>query len=108
MAFPGPYATVYYNDAGEPLGWDNNYYDEPEYQDDDSYMGNYPEEDIWYDSVEECKESGHHMDSARGRDVTYYPGGILDKWIRWQCDFCDGVRDTLYSEEFHILATIDY
>ncbi len=26
--FPGPNATVYYNEAGEPLGWDNNYYDD--------------------------------------------------------------------------------
>ena len=27
--FPGPNASVYYNEAGEPMGWDNNYYDEP-------------------------------------------------------------------------------
>jgi len=27
--FPGPNAQVYYNDAGEPLGWD--YPSEPEY-----------------------------------------------------------------------------
>lgn len=32
--FPGSHATVYYNEAGEPLGWDNEYYfDEPEYHD---------------------------------------------------------------------------
>jgi hypothetical protein len=29
MAFPGPHAEVFYNEAGEPLGWDNHYYDEP-------------------------------------------------------------------------------
>jgi len=22
MAFPGPYARIYYNEAGEPEGWD--------------------------------------------------------------------------------------
>lgn len=27
--FPGPYAEVVYNEAGEPLGWENHYYDEP-------------------------------------------------------------------------------
>ena len=27
--FPGPNAQVYYNEAGEPLGWDYPSYDEP-------------------------------------------------------------------------------
>ena len=27
--FPGPHAQIYYNEAGEVLGWDNTYYDEP-------------------------------------------------------------------------------
>ena len=29
--FPGPYAEIIRNEAGEPLGWDNHYYDEPDY-----------------------------------------------------------------------------
>ncbi len=29
MTFPGAYAQVYYNEAGEPLGWDYPNYDEP-------------------------------------------------------------------------------
>ena len=29
--FPGPYATVIRNDAGEPIGWDDHYHDEPDY-----------------------------------------------------------------------------
>lgn len=31
--FPGPNANVYYNEAGEPLGWDYPSDDEPEYCD---------------------------------------------------------------------------
>lgn len=29
MAFPGPYAEIFTNEAGEVIGWDNHYYDEP-------------------------------------------------------------------------------
>ena len=29
MAFPGPYSSPITNEAGELLGWDNHYYDEP-------------------------------------------------------------------------------
>ena len=39
MAFPGPHAEVFYNEAGEPIGWDNHYYDEP------------PERDPWEESA---------------------------------------------------------
>jgi hypothetical protein len=28
--FPGPHAQVYYNEAGEPIGWDNPSDDQPE------------------------------------------------------------------------------
>lgn len=28
--FPGAGASVYYNEAGEPLGWDSGYADEPD------------------------------------------------------------------------------
>lgn len=30
MAFPGPHDTVYYNEAGEPIGWSNETLYEPE------------------------------------------------------------------------------
>jgi len=29
--FPGPHAEIFTNEAGEVLGWDNHYYDEPDY-----------------------------------------------------------------------------
>lgn len=45
--FPGPGAHVYYNDAGEPLGWDYPSYDPPE----QSEPGDYG-----YDDREECGE----------------------------------------------------
>lgn len=35
MTFPGPYARIYRNEAGEVLGWDNEYPEEPEYDDRD-------------------------------------------------------------------------
>jgi hypothetical protein len=31
MAFPGPYATVYHNEAGEPIGWSDESSYEPEF-----------------------------------------------------------------------------
>lgn len=33
--FPGPNATVYYNEAGEPLGWSDETYFEPELPEDE-------------------------------------------------------------------------
>lgn len=33
MAFPGPYAEIIRNEEGEVLGWDNHYYDEPDFCD---------------------------------------------------------------------------
>lgn len=39
MAFPGPNATVYYNDAGEPLGWSDESSYEPDPYDDDTAYG---------------------------------------------------------------------
>ena len=48
--FPGPNAQVYYNEAGEPLGWDNVYFDEP--QDLDEYYERL-EEERWCDEEEE-------------------------------------------------------
>ena len=43
--FPGPYAEIIRNEAGEPLGWDNHYYDEPPDSDPDEYFGEDDEED---------------------------------------------------------------
>lgn len=37
--FPGPGAQVYYNDAGEPLGWD--YPSDEPYEPDDQFFDNY-------------------------------------------------------------------
>jgi len=37
MTFPGAHSTVYYNEAGEPLGWDDESYFEPPYEPDDNW-----------------------------------------------------------------------
>lgn len=43
--FPGAHATVYRNEAGEPLGWDNGGYDEPPYDSDDYLSDDYGDEE---------------------------------------------------------------
>ncbi len=43
--FPGPHAQIYYNDAGEPLGWDYPNYDEPPDVDDYDRWADEPEEE---------------------------------------------------------------
>lgn len=52
-AFPSAGSTVYYNEDGEVLGWDNDSYYEPEYDPDfgDSYEG----------EVEWCRRCGEDM-----------------------------------------------
>lgn len=46
MAFPGPYATIIYNEDGEPMGWDNNYPSEPDYYaEEEDYNRGWDEED---------------------------------------------------------------
>jgi hypothetical protein len=46
MTYPGPNAHVYYNEAGEPLGWDYpSEYDPNDYYDDDPYTPDYEGED---------------------------------------------------------------
>ena len=49
--FPGPGAQVYYNEAGEPIGWDYPSYDE-------SGMDPYEEEEYWRRREPKCEECG--------------------------------------------------
>lgn len=58
--FPGAGAQVYYNEAGEPLGWDypdyDPQYDDPEY---DAYYEDEMSEEEWEEReaiAEEAKE----------------------------------------------------
>jgi hypothetical protein len=59
--FPGPGAQVYYNDAGEPLGWDYPS-DEPDYDPDD-----------WRPSAQEMQNEDDYErgydDGMNGEDV---------------------------------------
>ena len=57
--FPGPNATVYYNEAGEPLGWDDNYYDDaPDEPDWDRITD---DEQAW----EAGYEDGYHVQDSQ-------------------------------------------
>lgn len=45
--FPGAGARVFYNDAGEPLGWDYPSYDEPEWDDRADTAADYAAEEAY-------------------------------------------------------------
>lgn len=77
MTFPAASSTIYYNEDGEVLGWDQPLYDEPDY-DPWSYADDYDEPDVWGDE-ESCKEQGYHGESGNG-----VPG---DDTV-WQCTAC--------------------
>ena len=49
--FPGPHAQIYYNEAGEVLGWDNTYYDEPPEPEE---FDNWEEEEDLDEEDEDC------------------------------------------------------
>ena len=68
--FPGPNATVYYNEAGEPTGWDNNYYDDaPEEPDwdriaDDEQAWDHGYEDGLHGEPSQVSKAMDHADRA--------------------------------------------
>ena len=75
--FPGVNASVYYNEAGEVLGWDDNYYDDP------------PDEPDWDEitdgeqAYEAGYEDGYHGEpcqvvAAHGPEDRHYLGGYDD------------------------------
>ncbi len=78
--FPTANSTVYYNEDGEVLGWDNHYWDEPPYED---YCDQRDEggEAPWHDSTEECVEAGDHAQDGSGTDEENV----------YTCDYCDGL-----------------
>jgi hypothetical protein len=55
--FPGAHSRIYRNEVGEVLGWDNDWYDEPDYCSDCGIMhlGDCPQ-DIWDDELDEDME----------------------------------------------------
>jgi hypothetical protein len=62
--FPGSGATVYYNEDGEPLGWDYAAHDEPDYD---------PYDDVYYvdeDDEEPDAEEDEEDDEERESDGT--------------------------------------
>lgn len=81
MTFPTANSSVYYNEDGEVLGWDEPMTFEPDYDPylyDDRYDDEEP--DVWGDE-EACKREGYHGESGNsveGRDDV------------WQCAACGG------------------
>lgn len=66
MTFPGAGAHVYYNEAGEPLGWDYPDYDEPPYDTDGGHgQGDEYREYLWEDAEDQIfDETGATDDQA--------------------------------------------
>lgn len=78
--FPGPNATVYYNEAGEPLGWSDESYYEP---DPDEFEEQYARRDAQH---EEEYELGY--ESAQNDEE------LDDKASKWfKIGFNDGLSD---------------
>lgn len=80
--FPGPNATVYYNEAGEPLGWDNNYYDDEPHEPDWDRIAD--DEQAWEAGWEDGMHGGlTQVDTPRdSQDRAYLAGyeqGLEDR-----------------------------
>lgn len=62
--FPGAGAVVYYNEAGEPLGWDYPSYDEPDYDPyDDVFVNGDEDEEDEGDEPIDLVDSGQYEES---------------------------------------------
>lgn len=66
MAFPGYGAQVYYNEAGEPLGWDYPSYGEPPEYDPDQ-----DREDTWLEDLYEEALDWADAESNYGPDEEF-------------------------------------
>lgn len=86
MAFPGPYAQVYYNEAGEPLGWDNNYPSEPEYDDAGDYERKYGHLDaLWEEAYEFAQTRDDDPDAFAEFRMQQPRGTTMEQaWEKWE------------------------
>ena len=113
--FPGPHAHVYYNEAGEPLGWDNEYsFEPPEPSEEDERRWDAEAafmEELW----EEAKE---YQEEATGEDTdefaewrssrtnkAQWETSVEEAWFnflaykeRQDCPFCGGVGYTMVGD----------
>jgi hypothetical protein len=82
MAFPGPFATVYRNEAGEPIGWsdERSYGPEPSdpYEDEDRYgaadAAAEDQYDHWYEQGESDGEDGVDPQNLAGESAAAKQG----------------------------------
>lgn len=71
--FPGAGASVYYNEDGEPLGWDYPSYDEPDV---DDFYADY---DVEPPVCTNCGEDGH--EASECKDDPYEGDPMEDQWL---------------------------
>lgn len=64
--FPGPHATVYYNEAGEPLGWSDESSYEAEPLDAGDYERQYGASDAWREEQYDTAYDTAQTDAADG------------------------------------------
>lgn len=110
MAFPGPGAQVYYNEAGEPIGWDYPS-DEPPELDDDEYERRFGAADA---RAEEEYEEGQAMgeeDAQNGElksDITHLSSagqsGYNDGYDSFIDKEAERVRAELRATRFELAA----
>ena len=66
-AFPGPHDTVYYNEAGEPMGWDAPYEPDPNDMYDDDFGADAKaahDEGLYEDAIEAAQNGGADYSEA--------------------------------------------
>ncbi len=66
--FPGAHSHVYRNEAGEPIGWDNTYYDEPEY-DEEQFLYHPEDDDDLFEYCELCEDEHALNDCPKRREL---------------------------------------
>lgn len=101
--FPGAGAQVYYNDAGEPIGWD--YPSSCDWYDDPADLYDYDEypEDLDHDV---CLENGLHGKSGTGSRVwfDYISGWWVEgrsvPWYCWQTGWWEGVYQQIWECDY--------
>jgi len=70
MTFPTANSVVYYNEDGEPMGWDTYRDEAPEYYEEDYYL--------YADDEEIDPEDCEHANVGNIKDVLYGEEGLCD------------------------------
>jgi len=103
--FPTANSIVYYNEAGEPLGWDTDYGYEPDvdpYGHEAMYDNEPPEvETIW-----QCKAMNLHYRDGDGTDVEDVYECVYCSH-KWSSDYTNDVQHDVTDEQYLLLKAIN-